>query len=91
MRNNGDLESAVNWSKEQGFIFDGVNSNPEANERYPGYSQKMYAVFYIDDKSFGVPLLHDTENKLRDHVDWEEIDRIYTPFLEKITNSIKEQ
>lgn len=91
MRNNGDLEAAVKWSKEQGFTFDGVNCNPEADERYPEYSQKMYAVFYIDDKSFGTPLLHDTDNKIRDHVDWEEIDKKYTPYLEKIINSFKEQ
>jgi hypothetical protein len=51
----------------------------------------MYAVFYIDDKSFGTPLLHDTDNKIRDHVDWEEIDKKYTPYLEKIINSFKEQ
>jgi hypothetical protein len=89
MRNNGDLEAAVKWSKEQGFIFDGVNCNPEADERYPGYSQKMYAVFYIDDKSFGTPLLHDTDGRVRDHVDWQEIDKIYTPYLEKIITSIK--
>lgn len=91
MRNNGDLEAAVKWARKQGFIFDGVNRNPEADERYPGYSQKMYAVFYIDDKSFGTPLLHDTNNKIRDHVDWEEIDKKYTPYLEKIINSFKEQ
>lgn len=91
MRNNGDLEAAVKWSKEQGFIFDGVNCNPEADERYPGYSQKMYAVFYIDDKSFGTPLLHDNNNKIRDHVDWEEIDKVYTPYLESITNILKEK
>lgn len=91
MRNNGDLEAAVKWAKKQGFIFDGVNCNPEADKRYPGYSQKMYAVFYIDDKSFGTPLLHDTDNKIRDHVDWEEIDKKYTPYLEKIINSFKEQ
>ena len=91
MRNNGDLEAAVKWVKKQGFIFDGVNCNPEADKRYPGYSQKMYAVFYIDDKSFGTPLLHDTDNKIRDHVDWEEIDKKYTPYLEKIINSFKEQ
>lgn len=89
MRNNGDLEAAIKWSKEQGFIFDGVNCNPEADERYPGYSQKMYAVFYIDDKSFGTPLLHDTDGRVRDHVDWQEIDKIYTPYLEKIITSIK--
>lgn len=91
MRNNGDLEAAVKWSNEQGFTFDGVNCNPESDERYPGYSQKMYAVFYIDDKSFGTPLLHDTDNEIRDHVDWEEIDKKYTPYLEKIINSFKKQ
>lgn len=81
MRHGKDLDDAVSWCKDNGFTFDGVNHNPENEERDPDYNEKMYAVFYIDDKCFGMPLLHDTQGKIRDHVDWQEIDRIYTPFL----------
>lgn len=90
MRHGKDLDDAVSWCKECGFIFDGVNHNPENEKRDPEYNEKMYAVFYIDDKNFGVPLLHDTQGTVRDHVDWVEIDKIYTPFLEEIITKLKE-
>lgn len=81
MRHGKDLDDAVEWCKDNGFTFDGINHNPENEERDPEYNEKMYAVFYIDDKNFGVPLLHDAQGRIRDHVDWSEIDRTYTPFL----------
>lgn len=90
MRHGKELEEARVWCANCNFFFDGVNCNPENDERYPEYNQKLYAVFYIDDKSMGVPLLHDTNGKIRDHVDWKELDRIYTPFLEELIVKIKE-
>ena len=88
MRHGKDLDDAVHWCKDMGFTFDGVNHNPENEERDPEYNEKMYAVFYIDDKSFGIPLLHNTNGKIRDHVDWDEIDKKYTPFLEDLITEI---
>lgn len=91
MRHGKDLDNAVEWCAEQGFTFDGVNHNPENEERDPEYNEKMYAVFYIDDKNFGVPLLRDTTGNLRDHVDWDEIDNNFTPLIESIIEKIKKQ
>ena len=88
MRHDEDLDMAVNWCKEQGFTFDGINCNPENDDRDPD-CDKMYAVFYIDDKAFGVPLLRDNDGIVRDHVDWYEIDRTFTPLLEEIINKLK--
>ena len=46
------LDEAVKWCKEQGLIFDAVNDNiPEATARFGDNSRKIYADYYIDDKS----------------------------------------
>ena len=89
MRHGTELEAARVWCANCKFFFDGVNHNPENEERDPDWNEKMYAVFYIDDKALGTPLLHDTEGIIRDHVDWEEIDKIYTPFLEELIEKVK--
>lgn len=53
------LEEAVAWCKEQGLEFEAVNENlPEVIERHGGDSRKIFADFYIDDKTLlvrGVP------------------------------------
>jgi len=87
MRHGEDLDNAVAWCRECGFEFDGINCNPENDARDPE-CDKLYAVFYIDDKAFGTPLLRDTDGNLRDHVDWEEIDRIFTPLIHEIKNKL---
>ena len=89
MRHDKDLEAAVVWCANCGFTFDGVNVNPENEERDPG-CDKMYATFYIDDKAFGTPLLYDTAGVLKDHVDWETIDKQYTPFLKTLITKTKQ-
>ena len=91
MRHGKDLEEARVWCANCKFFFDGVNHNPENEARDPEYNEKMYAMFYIDDKAFGTPLLHDTTGKIKDHVDCETIDRIYTPFLTELIKRIKER
>lgn len=89
MRHSQDLADAVIWCNNNGFFFDGINHNIENELRDPNYNEKMYAVFYIDDKSFGTPLLHDTTGEVRDHVDWDELDKRYTPFLNELINKTK--
>lgn len=85
MRYGKDLEDAVVWCSNCKFFFDGVNRNEEHELFDPNHSRdKMYAVFYIDDKAFGTPLLHDKFGIIKDHVDWDEIDRRYTPFLREL-------
>lgn len=91
MRHGKDLEAARVWCANCKFFFDGVNRNPENDERDPEATEKMYAMFYIDDKAFGTPLIRSRYEKVKDHVDWEEIDKMYTPFLEELIQKIKEQ
>lgn len=46
------LEEAVNYCLNQGIIFDAVNENlPEIKEQWGGDTRKVYADYYIDDKS----------------------------------------
>ena len=53
------LEEAVRWCKEHGLEFDAVNENlPEVIAFHGGDSRKIYADYYIDDKTLlvgGVP------------------------------------
>lgn len=50
-RHDEQLEYALEWLKEQGIVFDYVNENiPKMIERY-GETRKIWADYYIDDKS----------------------------------------
>lgn len=54
-RHGEALEYAVNWCKEQGIEFDAINENiPEVKEMFGTDTRKVYADFYIDDKSVPV-------------------------------------
>lgn len=46
------LKNAIDWSAEQGIIFDAVNENlPEVLEWMGGDSRKIFANEYIDDRN----------------------------------------
>lgn len=50
-RCNEMLQKAVDWSTEQGLIYDAVNDNiPESIEKWGVNSRKVSADYYIDDK-----------------------------------------
>lgn len=88
MRHTKDLEQAVVWCSNCGFFFDSINCNPENDTRDPTPCNKVYAMFYIDDRALGVPLKHDTSDVIKDHVDWDEIDTIYTPLIEELIEKL---
>jgi histidinol phosphatase-like enzyme len=44
------LTDAVNWCKKQGLIFNSVNKNIKGQKKISGYSPKVIADIYIDDK-----------------------------------------
>ena len=47
------LKNAIDWSAEQGLIFDAVNENlPEVLEWMGGDTRKIFANEYIDDRNF---------------------------------------
>ena len=51
-RSGEALETAVEFCKDNGLIFDAVNDNvPEIIEAYKSNSRKVSADFYLDDKS----------------------------------------
>lgn len=56
MRSGKYLDEAVEFCRERGVEFWGVNENPEQKEWTN--SPKVYAHFYIDDASLGAPLIY---------------------------------
>jgi hypothetical protein len=56
------LTEAVEWCKEKGLEFDAINENLPDQKKLSGYSPKIMADYYIDDKvlEFGT-----TESKIK--------------------------
>lgn len=51
-RNKGYLDRAVAWCELHGLKFDAINENlPEVEEVFGGYTRKIFADAYIDDKN----------------------------------------
>lgn len=51
-RNQGYLDRAVAWCELHGLKFDAINENlPEVEEMFGGYTRKIFADVYIDDKN----------------------------------------
>ena len=54
MREGDLLQEAVQWCRERGVEFYAVNSNyPEETEAHEGYSRKLKADLFIDDRNVG--------------------------------------
>ena len=90
-----ELEKAIAWCANCGFFFDSVNCNPEYERKFGNESKKLYATFFIDDKNIGTPMTekHSVFGNydIRFHVDWDGIDRMTTPVLEKIIETINSE
>lgn len=51
-RNKEYLTEALKWCRKHGLEFDAVNENlPEVEEMFGGYTRKIFADVYIDDKN----------------------------------------
>ena len=46
------LSEAIEWCKQKGLEFDSVNQNLPNQKKLSGYSPKIIADIYIDDKAF---------------------------------------
>ena len=68
MRSGDELNEAIQFCKEQGVEFWGVNSNPQQASWTS--SPKVYAHRYIDDAAVGIPLLRSRTVGERPFVDW---------------------
>jgi len=66
MRYGETLQEAVDYCKEQGIEFYGVNQNPTQNRW--SQSPKVYGHYYIDDAAVGCPLVYNEHE--RPYVDW---------------------
>ncbi len=58
------LSQAVQWCKEKGLEFDAVNSNISGQKKISGYSPKVMADYYIDDKVLEFTDLESRKNVL---------------------------
>lgn len=85
MRGGKELEDAVKWCREQGIELYGISKEPKQHTWTT--STKAYGVFSVDDRNLGVPLKYLSNE--RPMVDWEEIDRRYTPFILKLAERYK--
>lgn len=58
--NRGDNENypvlteAINWCKEKGLEFDAINRNLPGQKKLSGWSPKIMADLYIDDKAINI-------------------------------------
>lgn len=67
-QNVGDvLTEAVEFCRERGIEFWGVNANPEQDW---STSPKAYAHVYVDDAAFGCPMRENYKAGGRPYVDW---------------------
>jgi len=65
------LTEAVEWCRERGVEFWGVNGNPGQSSWTQ--SPKAYAHLYIDDAAFGCPLVESKKFGNRPYVDWSKV------------------
>jgi hypothetical protein len=52
--NYQSLTEAVDWCRKKGLEFDAINQNIEGQKKLSGYSPKVMADIYIDDKAVNV-------------------------------------
>lgn len=70
IRSGSTLEQAVDWCKQRGVEFFGVNKNPEQTW---SESPKAYAHVYVDDAAIGCPLRELPRMGARPGVDWHKV------------------
>ena len=59
------LSEAISWCKERGLEFDAVNENLPNQKKLSGYSPKIMADYYIDDKVLGFGDMLSQKNTLK--------------------------
>lgn len=80
MRAGDELDEAVQWFEERGVTLYGIGKDPTQHTWTE--STKCYAPLSIDDRNVGTPLIYEAGE--RPYVDWEAIDKILRPKLEKL-------
>ncbi len=64
-QNYKSLSQAILWCKQRGLQFDSINKNLSEQKKLSGYSPKIMADMYIDDKAYGFSSFNDILNTLR--------------------------
>lgn len=82
MRGGKELQDAIEWCEKYNFIFDAVGRNPTQDQWCGKDVFKCYSVLDIDDRNAGVPLKGEDIDG-RGWVDWNIIDKIYTPKIKE--------
>lgn len=86
MRHDEILKKPLEILKEENIELYGIRKNPKQDK--DGFEvSKCFAVFSIDDRNVGIPQQW-FDNCNRPHVDWKEIDRIMTPILKEISETL---
>jgi hypothetical protein len=58
------LTEAVEWCKSKGLEFDAINENLSTQKKLSGYSPKIMADYYIDDKALSFRNINEQSNTL---------------------------
>jgi len=74
MRGGQQLQDAVQWCQDHGIPLYGIVHDPTQHQWTS--ASKANGIFSVDDRNLGVPKM---EYQGRQVVDWETIDRDYTP------------
>lgn len=75
MRDNKELDDAVQYIKDKGINLYGINDNPSQHNWTS--SNKIYADLYIDDQFLGIPLKYDKDLCSRPFVDWGKVEQYF--------------
>jgi hypothetical protein len=73
MRDDEELQDAIDWFNTNGIALYGVQTNPSQSDWTS--SPKAYANLYIDDAALGAPLVKGMLGE-RDYIDWEQVEKI---------------
>ena len=59
------LSEAIKWCSNKGLVFDSINQNLKNQKKISGYSPKIMADIYIDDKSLEFGNINSKKNTLK--------------------------
>jgi hypothetical protein len=71
---NGGLQDAIDWFKENEIPLWGINENP--SQKVWTSSPKPYAHLYIDDAALGCPIIFNSEVSMKPYADWIKIEEL---------------
>lgn len=86
MRHDEILKEPLETLEKEGVKLYGLRKNP-IQDRDGNSVTKSFSVFCIDDRNVGTPVKW-FENCNRPHVDWEEVDKIMSPILKHMSDTL---